>query len=87
MAAVVSHKGQCKSLCVPVRVFTHRLHNRQPLQNPSRPNGYSQVIPNSVLNLVSNLASFVNGESLVVDGGLSIELPGSAATRLTGLEV
>ena len=40
-----------------------------------------------MLFLVSDLASFVTGESLVVDGGLSIELPGAIATRMTGLEI
>ena len=49
--------------------------------------GDAQDIANAVLFLVSDLAGFVTGESLVVDGGLSIELPGSATTRLTGLEV
>ena len=66
---------------------TPQLNVYQPLQNPIRPNGHAQHIPNAVLALVSNLASFITGESLVVDGGLSIKLPGSIAGRITGLEV
>ena len=66
---------------------TPELDARQALQNPICRRGDAQDIANAVLFLVSDLASFVTGESLVVDGGLSIELPGSATTRLTGLEV
>ena len=66
---------------------TPNLDARQALQNPVRRRGDAQDIANAVLFLVSDLASFVSGESLVVDGGMSIELPGAIASRMTGLEV
>ena len=66
---------------------TPELDARQALQNPICRRGDAQDIANAVLFLVSDLASFVTGESLVVDGGLSIELPGSATSRLTSLYV
>ena len=66
---------------------TPELDARQALQNPVRRRGDAQDIANAVLFLVSDLAGFVSGESLVVDGGMSIELPGSIASRITGLEV
>ena len=66
---------------------TPELDARQALQNPVRRRGDAQDIANAVLFLVSDLAGFVTGESLVVDGGMSIELSGSIATRMTGLEV
>ena len=47
----------------------------------------AQDSANAVLFLVSDLASFVTGESLVFDSGISIQLPGSIASRMTGLEV
>ena len=59
---------------------------RRPIRNTIRRRGDAQDIANAVLFLVSDLAGFVTGESLVVDGGMSIELPGSIATRMTGLE-
>ena len=69
------------------RAPTPELDARQALQNPVRRRGDAQDIANAALFLVSDLASFISGESLVVDGGMSIELPGSIAGRLTGLEV
>ena len=47
----------------------------------------AQDIANAVLFLVSDLAGCIIGESLVVDSGMSIQLPGSIASRMTGLEV
>lgn len=54
----------------------------QARQNPVRRRGEAQDVANAVLFLVSDLATFVSGASLVVDGGMSIELPGSVASRL-----
>ena len=54
----------------------------QARQNPVRRRGEAQDVANAVLFLVSDLAGFVSGASLVVDGGMSIELPGSVASRL-----
>ena len=54
----------------------------QARQNPVRRRGEAQDVANAVLFLVSDLAAFVSGASLVVDGGMSIELPGSVASRL-----
>ena len=50
--------------------------------NPVRRRGEAQDIANAVLYLVSDLASFVSGASLVVDGGMGIEIPSSVASRL-----
>ena len=52
------------------------------LVNPIGRRGVAQDIANAVLFLVSDLASFVTGESLVVDGGLSIELAGTNTQRV-----
>jgi NAD(P)-dependent dehydrogenase (short-subunit alcohol dehydrogenase family) len=52
------------------------------LANPVRRRGEAQDIANAVLFLVSDLAGFVSGATLTVDGGMGIELPGSVASRL-----
>ena len=44
-------------------------------------------IPNAFPFLVPNPASFITGEPLAVQGRMSIELPSTIATRLTGLEI
>ena len=62
------------------------LNARQPLQKPAHRRGDAQDIPNAVLFLGSNLASRTATESLVINGGIPIELPGAIATRMTGLE-
>ena len=47
----------------------------------------AQDIAKTYFFFVSDLACFIAGESLVLNGGLSIQLPGSATSRLTGLDV
>jgi len=56
------------------------------LQNPIGRPGFAQDIANAVLFLVSDLASFVTGESLVVDGGMSIQLAGVATHKALAWE-
>ena len=59
----------------------------RPSRTPSAAATTPHPIPNAVLNLVRNPASFITRESLTVDHRMPIELPATIATRLTGLEV
>jgi len=56
----------------------------QARSNPVGRRGEAQDIANAVLFLLSDLASFISGASLVVDGGMSIELAGSRMERNQG---
>ena len=47
----------------------------------------AQDIAKTYFFFVSDLACFIAGESLVLNGALSIHPPGSATSRLTGLDV
>ena len=58
------------------------LHDKSAQGNPVRRRGEAQDIANAVLYLVSDLAGFVSGANLTVDGGMGVEIPTSVASRL-----
>ena len=58
------------------------LHDKSAQGNPVRRRGEAQDIANAVLYLVSELAGFVSGANLTVDGGMGVEIPTSVASRL-----
>jgi NAD(P)-dependent dehydrogenase (short-subunit alcohol dehydrogenase family) len=61
---------------IPTAILNRAL-SLYPLQRPGRP----EDIANAVLFLTSELSSFVTGSTLVVDGGLTAQLPDSIIVR------
>lgn len=51
--------------------------------HPLKRAGYAEDISNAILFLASDLANFITGINLVVDGGLTLSSPGDLLTRYT----
>jgi len=57
--------------------------NRWEWCHPLRRAGYSEDLSNAILFLASDLSSFITGQNLVIDGGLTLSEPGDLLTRYT----
>jgi NAD(P)-dependent dehydrogenase (short-subunit alcohol dehydrogenase family) len=57
--------------------------NRWEWCHPLRKAGYSEDLSNAILFLASDFSSFITGQNLVIDGGLTLSEPGDLLTRYT----
>ena len=57
--------------------------NRWEWCHPLRRAGYSEDLSNAILFLASDFSSFITGQNLVIDGGLTLSEPGDLLTRYT----